>query len=169
MPRVNATLDDCGSASLPAGSGAEESHGCCCRARTRVANRAVAASVVRAWEWRLPKMAESAGVPDLASATKASKPAPRHTHRSNHTLDGAVRLRVAPQRHRSPHLASPLLLGRGWQCPHKTFVYASDSGLASDGSHGARYVLPDQNGWSRSLHFESRAVVLRGLLYVLPD
>ena len=33
---------------------------------------------------------------------------------------------------------------------------------------GYGYVLPDQNGWSRSLHFEAAwAVVLAGLLYVL--
>src|SRR4051794_23969131 len=35
-------------------------------------------------------------------------------------------------------------------------------------STGYGYVLPDQNGWSRSLHFEAAwAVVLTGLFYVL--
>ena len=47
-------------------------------------------------------------------------------------------------------------------------VQAADSGLEAIVPTGYGYVLPDQNGWSRYLHFQAAwVVVLTGLLYVI--
>ena len=62
----------------------------------------------------------------------------------------------AHHRHRNPHLPPALLLGRNRQLrspsPLFTIPIPSSRDTVPTGYH---YVLPDQNGWSRYLHFEA--------------
>jgi thiosulfate reductase cytochrome b subunit len=59
-------------------------------------------------------------------------------------------------------------LGGNRQCTDSAVVQTPDPGLEIIVPTGYDYVLPDQNGWSRYLHFQAAwAVVLTGLLYVI--
>jgi len=114
-------------------------------------------------------MADSAWVPDLTAAATASTPAPRHR--------AAVRIT-----HWITALCFFALLLSGIEVliSHPRFYWGEDGNVlmkplftlpipASRATvpTGYGYVLPDQNGWSRSLHFETGwAVVLTGLFYV---
>ncbi|HSP67215.1 MAG TPA: cytochrome b/b6 domain-containing protein [Bryobacteraceae bacterium] len=115
-------------------------------------------------------MADSAWVPSLASAVPAAATTARHT---------AV-VRVT---HWIATLCFFALLVSGIEIviSHPRF-YWGETGNAltpslfdlpipasrSTVSTGYEYVLPDQNGWSRYLHFQSAwVVVLTGLLYVV--
>src|SRR3954451_2730015 len=115
-----------------------------------------------------PGMADSAWAPDLAAT--ASNAAPRHTAtvRVTHWIAALCFFAL-------------LLSGIEVLISHPRFYWGEDGNVlmkplftlpipASRATvpTGYHYVLPDQNGWSRSLHFEAAwAVVLTGLFYVL--
>src|SRR5436189_1974240 len=115
-------------------------------------------------------MADSAWVPDLATSVAATKPAPRHT----------AFVRVT---HWATALCFFALLVSGIEIviSHPRFYWGETGNVLTTPlfqlpipssrrlvptSYG--YVLPDQNGWSRALHFEAAWIaVLTGLLYVI--
>lgn len=115
-------------------------------------------------------MADSALLPSLAGAVAATSTAPRHS---------AV-VRVT---HWITTLCFFLLLFSGIEIliSHPRFYWGETGNVhtpplfqlpipASRASvpTGYGFVLPDQNGWSRSLHFQSTwAAVLTGLLYII--
>ncbi|MDQ6758943.1 MAG: cytochrome b/b6 domain-containing protein [Acidobacteriota bacterium] len=117
-------------------------------------------------------MADSAWLPGLAAAATESRDAaaPRHT----------VTVRVT---HWVAALCFFALLVSGIEIllSHPRFYWGEDGNvlmkplftLPTAASRatvptGYGYVLPDQNGWSRSLHFEAGwAIVLTGLFYVI--
>ena len=115
-------------------------------------------------------MAESAWVPSLACADSPSTTAPRHS--------AVVRLT-----HWVATLCFFALLVSGIEIviSHPRFYWGETGNVltsplfrvpipASRASvpTGYGYVLPDQNGWSRSLHFQTAwALVFTGLLYIV--
>src|SRR4051794_4861175 len=118
----------------------------------------------------IPGMAGSAWAPDLTAAGTASKAAPRHTAvvRATHWITALCFFAL-------------LLSGIEVLISHPRFYWGEDGNVLmrplftlpipasrAKVATGYGYVLPDQNGWSRSLHFEAGwAVLLTGLFYVL--
>ncbi len=115
-------------------------------------------------------MADSAWVPSLAAAVPATTAAPRHSAvvRVTHwittlcffaLLVSGIEIVISHPRFywgETGNVLTPSL----FDLP----IPASRSSVPT----GYGFVLPDQNGWSRSLHFQSAwAVVLSGLLYVI--
>ena len=114
-------------------------------------------------------MADSAWVPDLATSVAATKDTPRHT---------AV-VRVT---HWITALCFFALLVSGIEIviSHPRFYWGETGNVLTPSlfdlpipssrdavATGYGYVLPDQNGWSRYLHFEAAWIlVFTGLLYV---
>jgi thiosulfate reductase cytochrome b subunit len=114
-------------------------------------------------------MADAAFAPDREQAFPAASAAPRHTAlvRVTHWITAACFLAL-------------LLTGIEIVISHPRFYWGETGNVntpalfhipipASRGAvqTGYGYVLPDQNGWSRSLHFQSAwFVMLTGLLYV---
>ncbi len=131
---------------------------------------AVAAAQFAGRHGMIPEMADSAWVPDLAAAATASKAAPRHmaTVRITHWITALCFFAL-------------LLSGIEVLISHPRFYWGEDGNVlmkplftlpipASRATvpTGYGYILPDQNGWSRSLHFEAGwAVAFTGLFYVL--
>ena len=119
--------------------------------------------------WYDPSMADSAWVPSLAAIIQATSDAPRR-----HSL--VVRIT-----HWVTTLCFLALLVTGVEIliSHPRFYWGEAGNVltpplfslpipASRGSvpTGYGYVLPDQNGWSRALHFQAAwLAVLTGLLY----
>jgi thiosulfate reductase cytochrome b subunit len=117
-----------------------------------------------------PEMADSAWAPDLTAAATASKAAPRHLAivRITHWITALCFFAL-------------LLSGIEVLISHPRFYWGEDGNVlmkplftlpipASRATvpTGYGYVLPDQNGWSRSLHFEAAwAVFLTGMLYIV--
>ena len=118
----------------------------------------------------MPEMADSAWVPGIVSSAKASKAAPRHmaTVRITHWITALCFFAL-------------LLSGIEVLISHPRFYWGEDGNVLMQPLFtlpipasrakvptGYGYVLPDQNGWSRSLHFEAAwAVVLTGAFYVI--
>jgi thiosulfate reductase cytochrome b subunit len=115
-------------------------------------------------------MADSAWDPSLAADVRATAAAPRHsaTVRVTHwittlcffaLLVSGIEIVISHPRFywgEAGNVLTPSL----FSLP----IPASRAGVPT----GYGYVLPDQNGWSRSLHFQSAwAVVLAGLLYLV--
>ena len=113
-------------------------------------------------------MADSAWDPSLAASVSAATAAPRHSAivRATHwitalcffaLLVSGIEIVISHPRFywgEAGNVHTPAL----FQLP----IPASRSGVPT----GYGYVLPDQNGWSRSLHFQAAwAVVFTGLLY----
>ncbi len=115
-------------------------------------------------------MADSAGIPNSATATASASAAPRHTAivRATHWITALCFFAL-------------LLTGIEILISHPRFYWGETGNVltpslfdlpipASRGAvkTGYGYVLPDQNGWSRALHFQAGwAAVLTGLLYAL--
>lgn len=115
-------------------------------------------------------MADSAWVPGIAATASATKETPRHS--------AAVRVT-----HWVTALCFLALLVSGIEIliSHPRFYWGETGNsltpplftlpVPASRAHvptGYDFVLPDQNGWSRSLHFQSAwAAVFTGLLYVL--
>jgi len=79
----------------------------------------------------------------------------------NHLLCSAY------QRRRARDLPPKVLLGRNRQCEHSSTIHAAIPASRDTVPTGYGSVLPDQNGWSRYLHFQAAwAAVLTGLVYV---
>src|SRR4051794_37409787 len=118
----------------------------------------------------IPGMAGSAWAPDLTAAGTASKAAPRHTAvvRATHWITALCFFAL-------------LLSGIEVLISHPRFYWGEDGNVLmkplftlpipssrATVPTGYGYVLHDQNGWSRSLHFEAAwAVVIAGFVYVL--
>lgn len=74
---------------------------------------------------------------------------------------------AARNRNRDCYLSPPLLLWRIGQCTDSSAIQITDRILESIRSKRYGYILPDQNGWSRYLHFEAAwLLVFTGSLYV---
>jgi thiosulfate reductase cytochrome b subunit len=115
-------------------------------------------------------MADSAWAPGLTAAVPAARTAPRHTAivRVTHWITALCFFAL-------------LLSGVEVLISHPRFYWGEDGNVltpplfslpipASRASvpTGYSFVLPDQNGWSRSLHFQAAwAAVLTGLLYLV--
>ena len=116
----------------------------------------------------IPAMADSACVPSLADAVATSKSTPRH----------AAMVRIT---HWVTALCFLALLVSGVEIllSHPRFYWGETGNVLDEPLFrlplpasrryiptGYGYVLPDQNGWSRSLHFQAAwAVVFAALLY----
>lgn len=126
--------------------------------------------MVRGSAWYYPRMADSAWVPGIAATITATKEAPRHAAvvRITHwvialcffalLVSGTNVLISHPRFYwgETGNSLTPAL----FELP----IPASRSAVQT----GYDFVLPDQNGWSRSLHFQSAwAAVFTGLLYGL--
>lgn len=115
-------------------------------------------------------MADSAWVPSIAATISASKEAPRHAAfvRVTHWVTALCFLTL-------------LISGTNILLSHPRFYWGETGNsltpplftlpVPASRAHvptGYDFVLPDQNGWSRSLHFQSAWVaVFTGLLYAL--
>jgi len=115
-------------------------------------------------------MADSAWVPGLASSVSASTDAPRHTAlvRVTHWITAMCFFAL-------------LVSGIEIVISHPRFYWGETGNVLTPSlfdlpipssrdavATGYGYVLPDQNGWSRYLHFQAAWIaVLTGLLYVV--
>lgn len=115
-------------------------------------------------------MADSAWVPNVASAVAAGSEAPRHSAviRVTHWITIACFFAL-------------LVSGAEIVISHPRFYWGETGNVLTQPLFklpipssralvptGYGYVLPDQNGWSRALHFQSAwVVVLTGLWYVM--
>lgn len=114
-------------------------------------------------------MSDSAWVPSLASEVRATTAAPRHTAivRATHWITALCFFAL-------------LVSGVELIISHPRFYWGEEGNVNTASlfdlpipasraavKTGYGYVLPDQNGWSRYLHFQAAwAVVLTGLFYV---
>jgi len=119
---------------------------------------------------RITCMADSAWVPRLATSTAATTDTPRHTAvvRATHWITALCFFAL-------------LVSGIEIVISHPRFYWGETGNILTPSLFdlpipssrstvltGYAYVLPDQNGWSRYLHFQAAWVaVLTGLLYVV--
>src|SRR5207253_4182870 len=77
---------------------------------------------------------------------------------------GGVLCRARGERSDDRDLAPAVLLGRGGQREHASAVHAAYTRIAP---HGYGFIVPDANGWSRYLHFQTAwLLVLTGIVYL---
>ncbi len=117
------------------------------------------------------QMPLDAGAPRSASAVSAATITSRHSAlvRVTHWITALCFLALLVSGVEIRDLSPALLLGRNRQCIDAASVSNCRFPASRDlVPTGYGYVLPDQNGWSRYLHFQAAWIaVLTGLLYAI--